>query len=343
MNYFDFSGTLSDKNNILRKTKDNRNYISLLLRQNDNNSAFITIYGNQPQYNNRINVRFKDGSAHTINYEDRNNPEVLGNIPNYYKYTIACNGKTYEYLLKDEFISKFNDIATNFPNDTIYDFTGEYRINYSNGKAYNNFEIKHVKIDNLIRPEFKMGLELFYDYRGLDESDKANKFILNAYIEQYSYAAREKVFYPIQVQFVTNRFDFKKQTDIEIIRYRKQNLNPPKELGYVKARWESQYVRGAQLILPPLETLPKAIQFEIKNAGRDIKDYYQKIVGEAEEFIVLTRPNNTLNKNGSIYVPLNISNKEFENKIVKENKLIQQDTNTIDKIAKQDAITNPLN
>ena len=157
---------------------------------------------------------------------------------------------------------------------------------------------------------------------------------------QYNDSTRQREYFPIQVQFVTNRFDFKNPAEVDIIKHRKANLNPSKEEGYVKAIWEAQYVRGAQLILPPLETLPKDIQFEIQNAGRDIKEYMSNVVGEASEFICLTRPDNTLNKEGRVYIPLKCTENEFKSKI---NHYTIQNENTIDSIAKKDAIENPFN
>lgn len=334
MNYFDFSGTIVNPNNLI---KNNGKYISLALRQNDKNLAYLSLFGDKNITYAPINVVMLDGSRRDISYSDRFNPEALKNIRNFCKYTIETKkyGKQ-EFLLKGDFIERLEEIIEENSQD-IYEITGRYRLNYNNGKAYNNFEIQHIKIDNSIRPEFKMVLDLFYNNSSLDDSDKANKFILNAYIEQYSYQDRCNKFFPIKVQFVTNRFDFKKDTDLEILRYRRQNLNPPKNLGYVKARWEAQYVRGAQLILPPLETLPKAAQFEIKNAGRDIKEYCQNIVGTADEYICLTRPNNILNKDNEVFLPLDITDGDFQERI------INFKSNSIDNIAKQDAIENPFN
>ena len=67
----------------------------------------------------------------------------------------------------------------------------------------------------------------------------------------------------------------------------------------------------------------------------------QNVVGEAVEFICLTRPDNTLNQEGKVYIPLNCTDAEFENEI-NENFNIQK-TNSIDNIAKQDAMENPFN
>ena len=86
--------------------------------------------------------------------------------------------------------------------------------------------------------------------------------------------------------------------------------------------------------------LPKDIQFEIQNAGRDIKEYMSNVVGEASESICLTRPDNTLNKEGRVYIPLKCTENEFKSKI---NHYTIQNENTIDSIAKKDAIENPFN
>ena len=276
-----------------------------------------------------------------VDFENRFDENRLDKISYASKYIVDLGDKRVEFIWKDDFMDFVYDMVTSFPESTIYQINGSYTVSYLNNKQYNNFNIKSIKVNNSARPEFTLKLELYYNYKSLDETDKANKFLINSYIKQYSYATRKQEYFPLQVRFITNRFNFKNIGDVEVIRHRKANLNPSKEEGYVKAIWEAQYVRGAQLILPPLETLPKDIQFEIKNAGREIKEYMQNVVGEAVEFICLTRPDNTLNQEGKVYIPLNCTDAEFENEI-NENFNIQK-TNSIDNIAKQDAMENPFN
>ena len=54
-----------------------------------------------------------------------------------------------------------------------------------------------------------------------------------------------------------------------------------------------------------------------------------RVVGEAEEHICLTRPNNTLNKDGKVYLP--VENQRKEN------------GNSIDNLVKKEAYENPFN
>lgn len=347
MNTFRFIGVISkplDKGNIIKKTNNNKKYLRFLIKQNENNSAYVQMYGDTlikggiPVYLENSNKR------EIIKYEDRFNEKILDNVSNMSKYTIYHNEKKKDFIWKDDFMDCIYEFITKMPANTIYEIWGEYLLSYYNNKTYNNFNIKGIRVESKARPELTLSLELFYNYKSLDERDKKNKFLLNAYIEQYVYADKKREYFPLQVQFITNRFNFKNQADIEIIKHRKSNLNPSEKEGYVKSIWEAQYVRGAQLILPPLETLPKDIQFEIENAGRDIKEYMSNVIGEASEFICLTRPANTLNKDGKVYFPINCTDNEFESKIntvFKENLDINK--KTIDNIAKQDAIKNPFN
>lgn len=344
MNTFTFIGKIhkpSNKSNIIKTTSTGKKYLRLLIQQNENNSAYVQLYCDN-LINGCIPVFIAGETGRKlIKFEDRLNGNILQKISYASKYVIfGSNSDKREYIWKDDFIEAIYELIMSKPDNTIYEITGEFSISYVNGKLYNNFNIKTFKIDNSLRPELKLKLELFYNNESLDESDKRNKFLINAFLDQYNYSTRQREYFPIQVQFVTNRFDFKNPAEVDIIKHRKANLNPSKEEGYVKAIWEAQYVRGAQLILPPLETLPKDIQFEIQNAGRDIKEYMSNIVGEASEFICLTRPDNTLNKEGRVYIPLKCTENEFKSKI---NHYTIQNENTIDSIAKKDAIENPFN
>lgn len=343
MNSFDFIGRISipkTKDEFIRKTNDGRKYISLLIKQNENNSARVNMYGDKLQNGKILAYYTPKKKMVPVPFDRRFEEKILKDISNISKYIIIHENTRYEFIWKDDFMDNLWDILRSLPEDTIYQIRGEFSVAYKDGQSYNNFHIRSIKVDNTLRPELKLNLDLFYNYEALDESDKRNKFIINAYIEQYVFADRKKKYFPLQVQFITNRFDFKKQIDVDIIKHRKANLQPKKEEGFVKASWEAQYVRGAQFILPPLETLPKDIQFEIEYAGRDIKEYMSNVVGTASEFICLTRPNNLLNKNGAVYLPLGISDDEFKNQIYKQT---IQNIDSIDKIAEQDAMESPLN
>lgn len=346
MNTFNFIGTILKKDSLIKITSNGKKYLKFTIVENENNSAIVQMYGDNLIQGAIPVLMNKKNGRNLIKFEDRFDKDILRQISFASKYIVNEGNGDFEFIWKDDFMGYVSKIINAMPENTIYEVSGEYNLSFVNGKKYNNFNIKTFRIRNDKRPELTMSLDLFYDYKGLDQSDKRNKFILNAYIEQYSYANRKREYYPLQVQFVTNRFDFKKATDVDIIIHRRENMNPKKEEGYVKATWECQYVKGAQLILPPIETLPKDIQFEIKNAGRDLKEYMNRIVGEADEYICLTRPNNTLNQNGQVYTSLNCTNNEFESNINKENMLLEDDNKnkkTIDDIAKQDAFENPFN
>lgn len=344
MNNFRFVGTIlkpRNREDIIKTTNSGRKQLRLMIRQNENNSAYVSMYGDS-LVNGKIPVFLKNETGRrVVDFENRFDTERLSKISYASKYVVNVDNKEVEFIWKDDFMDYVYELLTTLPTNTIYEITGEYTISYVNGKMYNNFNIKTLKVNNSLRPEFTLKIELYYNYKSLDESDKKNKFILNSFIKQYSYVSKKQEYYPLKVEFVTNRFDFKNPADIEIIKHRKANMSPTKEEGYVKALWEAQYVRGAQLILPPLETLPKDMQFEIKNAGREIQEYMQNVVGEAGEFICLTRPDNTLSKNGEVYTSLNCTDNEFKANINEDFR--NQELESMDSIAKKDAIENPFN
>ncbi len=344
MNTFDFIGRISipsDRQNFIKRTNNNKKFIKLLVKQNENNSGYAYMYGDTLSSGAIIVVSNRTKRKFLVPFEKRFDKDILNSVSYVSKYYIEYNHKKIQFIWKDDFMDYLYELINSLSENTIYKVSGDYSISYNNGKLYNNFNIKSVTVDNSLRPELTLKLDLFYNYQSLDERDKRNKFILNAYIQQYVYANKRMEYFPIQVQFVTNRFDFKNATHIDLIKHRKANLLPDKSEGYVKATWEAQYVRGAQLILPPLETLPKDIQFEIINAGRDIKEYMHNVIGKAEEFICLTRPDNTLNKDGKAYISISCTDNEFKSQINRQ--FIEDNYESIDKIAKYDAEKNPFN
>ena len=345
MNTFRFIGNIIKPKDgqFIKKLSNGNKIMKLIIRQNETNFAYVQLSSNNI-YNGTIPVMIQnEGGRQSITYEDRFNEKLIQNVSPISKVVTnlnVTNGKDLQFIYYQDFMDYIDTALEEYSKDTLFEIKGEFSISEYNGKLYNNFNIRSIRTTKETIPEFTMTLNLFYNHESFDESDKRNKFVLNAYIEQYMYAAKSNKYLPIRVEYYTNRFNFKNPADVEIIKHRKANMFPPKEDGNVKATWEAQYVRGAQLIMPPLETLPKNIQFEIKNAGRDIREYMSNVISEAQEIICLTRPDNTMSKEGEVYTKLNCTDNEFRSNIYET--IISQGE-TIDNLAKEDAKQNPFN
>lgn len=340
MNTFRFVGKLVKAKDGSITERGNCKILKFGIRQNENNIGFVQLTAFPIRdklyvYGNKGEGRF------TIDSEKRFDEEVLKNISYASKYTTnigAFGGKDLEFLAPIDLLEHLQMNLSTVSKEDIVVVTGNYVLSEYKGKYYNNFEIKSVRVDNTALPQLTLRLDLFYNNKSLDMSDAKNRMILNAYIEQYSRQDKKKEYYPLTAQFNTSNYDFKNAIQVEKLKYRKANLNPKPEEGFVKSTWECQYVRGAQLITPPLESLPKEIRFEIENAGRELKEYMTKVVGEAKEIICLIRPDNLNTDKNQVYEPLNIADEDFLSNVN-----IIETPQTIDNVAKENAMENPFN
>ena len=347
MNVFEFVGHIkkpTKRSDIIKKTFNGSEYLSLGIQQSETNIGYARMYSEQI-YNNTILTKFYNSkSLQSVAYEDRFKESIVSQVANFYQYKIIYNNKIKIFICKNDFIECAYNMITKLPENTIYKVKGDYTRSFCNDRYYNNFNIHTIIVDNQAKLELKLKLELFYNYESLDETDKKNKFVLNAYINQYVPECKEFKYIPIQTQFITNTFDFTNAKDVEIIKHRKSNLNPLPKEGYVKSIWETTYFKGAILTPPPLESLPKDIQFEINNAGRNINEYMSKLINKSEEIINLVRPDNTGTQNGAVYCPIKCSKEEFENQIYRiktENNDIE--IKSLDNLAVEEANINPFN
>lgn len=340
MNTFRFVGKLVKAKNGSITERGNCKILKFGIRQNENNIGFVQLTALPIRdklyvYGNKGEGRF------TIDSEKRFDEEVLKNVSYASKYTTnigAFGGKDLEFLTPMDLLEHLQMNLSTVSKEDIVVVTGNYVLSEYKGKYYNNFEIKSVRVDNTALPQLTLRLDLFYNNKSLDMSDAKNRMILNAYIEQYSRQDKKKEYYPLTTQFNTSNYDFKNAIQVEKLKYRKANLNPKPEEGFVKSTWECQYVRGAQLITPPLESLPKEIRFEIENARRELKEYMTKVVGEAKEIICLIRPDNLNTDKNQVYEPLNIADEDFLSNVN-----IIETPQTIDNVAKENAMENPFN
>lgn len=340
MNTFRFVGKLVKAKNGSITDRGNCKILKFGVRQNENNIGFVQLTAFPIRdklyvYENKGEGRF------IIDSKKRFDEEVLKNVSYASKYTTnigAFGGKDLEFLTPMDLLEHLQMNLSTVSKEDIIVVTGNYVLSEYKGKYYNNFEIKSVRVDNTALPQLTLRLDLFYNNKSLDMSDAKNRMILNAYIEQYSRQDKKKEYYPLTAQFNTSNYDFKNAIQVEKLKYRKANLNPKPEEGFVKSTWECQYVRGAQLITPPLESLPKEIRFEIENAGRELKEYMTKVVGEAKEIICLIRPDNLNTDKNQVYEPLNIADEDFLSNVN-----IIETPQTIDNVAKENAMENPFN
>ena len=181
MNTFDFIGKItvpSKKEGFIKRTSTNKKFIKVLVRQNENNSGYAYMYGD-----NLINGSIPVYSAKTkqrilVKYEDRFDNNILKDISYASKYKISHDNTNVEFIWKDDFMNYLYELISNLPANTTYKVSGEYGLAYKDNKAYNNFNIKSVEVNNSLRPELKLSLDLFYNYKSLDERDKANKLML---------------------------------------------------------------------------------------------------------------------------------------------------------------------
>ena len=340
MNTFRFVGKLVKAKDGSITERGNCKILKFGIRQNENNIGFVQLTAFPIRdklyvYGNKGEGRF------TIDSEKRFDEEVLKNVSYASKYTTnigAFGGKDLEFLTPMDLLEHLQMNLSTVSKEDIVVVTGNYVLSEYKGKYYNNFEIKSVRVDNTALPQLTLRIDLVYNNKSLDMSDEKNRMILNAYIEQYSRQDKKKEYYPLTAQFNTSNYDFKNAIQVEKLKYRKANLNPKPEEGFVKSTWECQYVRGAQLITPPLESLPKEIRFEIENARRELKEYMTKVVGEAKEIICLIRPDNLNTDKNQVYEPLNIADEDFLSNV----NIIGM-PQTIDNVAKENAMENPFN
>ena len=340
MNTFRFVGKLVKAKNGSITERGNCKILKFGIRQNENNIGFVQLTA-LPIRDKLYVCGNKGEGRFTIDSEKRFDEEVLKNISYASKYTTnigAFGGKDLEFLTPMDLLEHLQMNLSTVSKEDIVVVTGNYVLSEYKGKYYNNFEIKSVRVDNTALPQLTLRLDLFYNNKSLDMSDAKNRMILNAYIEQYSRQDKKKEYYPLTTQFNTSNYDFKNAIQVEKLKYRKANLNPKPEEGFVKSTWECQYVRGAQLITPPLESLPKEIRFEIENAGRELKEYMTKVVGEAKEIICLIRPDNLNTDKNQVYEPLNIADEDFLSNVN-----IIETPQTINNVAKENAMENPFN
>ncbi len=298
MSRFVFVGKIvkpKETEKFIKVGKNDFKSLNFMIKSDDNmNTAFVSLprLGIRPG-ETHISVFDKDRTSKKkleIPFNDRFNQKTLDVVSGMSKYrtNIGTDGKVKEFLTQQDLFDYLLPILEN-ESDLRVEASGRIRISEYKGNFYYNFEIKDIFTNDTKKSDFILDMELFYGKDSLDMTDKSQKIVINAYIEEYFSTLKEKRFIPVILEFNTSKLDLSKEQHKNIYNDNVSDFTV-KDNSIMKMKWNLKYIRGAEKVAKSYEDLSTAQQREIKNGRATLEDYSGDVLGESKQVIRIFKP-----------------------------------------------------
>lgn len=207
-----------------------------------------------------VKVRDTDNNSIEINWEDRNDPDVIKSVSRMDKFIVNL-GDRREFITEWDMIEFLEETLPQYKGDIVVRgrFVRRPGSGESKDKFFDNFNIDSVLgaefVDDKSRG-FKVTGDLYYNKDCLDTSMfKSDGIIyLNAYTPMWISASRKEEMVPFSVIFDPSKiqmfdsigFDINTDLGKEQIQYMIDDLLARKSKKYVRMRWAINVLNGAE-------------------------------------------------------------------------------------------------
>lgn len=292
--------------------------INFMVKASDNNAGFVSVIGAQQE---KLNMPSKDSKNRLeIKWKDRFNDKYIQLVPTYalYRTNLGCQDRDVKQFLSPyDFVAYLNAELPKLSKDDVIRVTGRFKLSPYKDTILKNFDIqaiwKHtVKEDD---PKTKMGLtlslELFYDKNALDTSDN-DKYILNAFLNEYINKDLKNRYIPIVVQFDAGKFDKTNTKHVKLLNSRLNYMQKNVGNNFASMMWDCIYIRGAEEVDFDESMLTDAQREQIELGEKTIDDFRGKVFGNNTEIIKLKSPNLAVAKYKDGLVDTNLSFEDIQ-------------------------------
>jgi len=147
------------------------------------NRAYVEAFGVKRK---EINTMDFDGNKITINWDDREDPEVVKKVAYYKRYIIAMNGERHEFISDYDYVQFLIANMETIKGKTFI-VKGGVQPNVYNGKVSLRYNFSSMIETADVAPGMTVNYTFFYGAEDIDTADWASKKTINvnAYTSQY--------------------------------------------------------------------------------------------------------------------------------------------------------------
>lgn len=178
-----------------------------------------------------------DNEKISIDWSDRNDPDVISKVANYKKHVIALDDDTRKEFIADYDFVKFIEEHIDELKDGKFMVTGTSSLNEYQGKISQRFQIQNIyRVDDDAKNQLKVTMDFYYMNSGVDVTDwkDERKIRINGYTTAYIPALKKNMYITQDVVMDCSKIDEENPKHMALLEYKLKQLGLSFEDGKIK-------------------------------------------------------------------------------------------------------------
>lgn len=267
------------------KTKNGDKYMSvnIAIASTKANRMMAELFG---MMSDEIRTMDTDNEKISIDWSDRNDPDVISKVANYKKHVIALDDDTRKEFIADYDFVKFIEEHIDELKDGKYTVTGTSSLNEYQGKLSQRFQIQNIyRVDDDAKNQLKVTMDFYWTPEGFDFSDwkDEKKIRISGYTTAYVAAEKKNMYVAQDVVFDASKIDFENEKHVALLTYKLKQMgigledNKPvsnlKKNKVYKLQIICSYFNGAQEVEIDESMLSENQRMAISLGLKELKDF----------------------------------------------------------------------
>lgn len=274
------------------KTKNGDKYMSvnIAVASSKANRLMAECFG---MMQDEIRTMDTDNDKISIDWSDRNDPDIISKVANYKKHVIDLGDNRKEFIADYDFVKYIEDNIDELK-DGKYMITGNSNINEYNGKLSQRFQIQNIyKVEDETKNQLKITMDFYFGEDGIDFADwkDEKKVRISGYTTAYIPAMKKNMYVAQDVVFDLSKIDFENEKHVALLKYKLKQMGIAYEDGKLSIKLKKNkiyklpiicsYFNGAQEVEVDESMLSENQRMSIELGLKKLSDFADgKVYGD---------------------------------------------------------------
>ena len=231
------------------KTKNGDKYMSvnIAVASTKANRLMTECFG---MISDEIKTMDTDNNKISIDWDDRNDPDVISKVANYKKHIVDLGDNRKEFISDYDFV-KYIEENLDELKDGKYMITGNSNINEYNGKISQRFQIQNIyKVEDDAKNQLKITMDFYYMSSEVDITDwkEEKKIRISGYTTAWIPSEKKNMFVTQDVVMDCSKINEDNPKHIKLLQYKLKQLGLSYEDGKIKNNLKKNKVYNLPII-----------------------------------------------------------------------------------------------
>ena len=266
------------------KTKNGNKYMSvnIAVASTKANRLMSEAFG---MIQDEIKTMNTDNEKISIDWSDRNDPDVMSSVASYKKHVISIGDERKEFISVYDFVKYIDENVDELKNGK-YMITGTSSLNEYNGKLSQRFQIQNIyQVEDDTKNQLKITFDFYWTSDGVDFADwkDEKKIRISGYTTSYVSSEKKSMYVPQDIVFDASKIDPENAKHVALLTYKLKQIgigyedgkpiNKLKKNKVYKLPVICSYFNGAQEVEVDESMLNDNQRMAIQLGIKELKDF----------------------------------------------------------------------